>query len=126
MRCRVRGSIIEDEPRDAKLLWKRELSDLLGEKRRAEIISLEGVVPISGDASDLHILPNGLLGMLVKPLLQVVFVLWLLMLLLGSFMYMAAAGVFFIMDPITPLVIEYVPQILVDRWGSLAVLGWWT
>ena len=39
---------------------------------------------------------------------------------------MAATGAFFVMDPITPLIIEEVPQIPLNRWGSLALLGWWT
>ena len=38
---------------------------------------------------------------------------------------MAAVGAFFI-DPITPLAIEDVPQILLNRRRSLAVLGRWT
>ena len=124
--CRVQGSIIKDEPRDAELLWEGELSDLLRKRRCAEIVSLKGVVPVWGDASDLHILVNGLLDLLVQPLLQVVLVFRLLALLLGSFMQMVAAGAFFVVDPITPLVIEDVPQILLDRWRSLAVLGWRT
>ena len=49
--------------------------------------------------------------MLVKPLLQLVVVFWLLTLLLGACVYMAAAGVFFIVDPITTLFIEDVPQV---------------
>ena len=80
----------------------------MGERRRAEIVSVEGAVPISGDASDLHILPNGLLDLLVKPFLQVALTLRLLALFLGFFMQMAAAGAF-IIDPVTPLVVEDVP-----------------
>ena len=49
--------------------------------------------------------------MLIEPLLQVVFVLWLLSLLLGVFMYMAAVGVFYVVDSIAPLVIEDVPEV---------------
>ena len=78
IRYRIRGPIIEDEPRDVELLWKREVSDLLRERRRAEIFCLEGAEPISGDASDLHILPNRLLDLMVKPLPQVAIVLRLL------------------------------------------------
>ena len=62
--------------------------------------------------------------MLVKPLLQLVVILWLLTLLLRAFVYMVAAGVFYVVDPITPLIIKDVPQIYLR--GSLALLGWWT
>ena len=41
-------------------------------------------------------------------------------------MYMAAAGVFFVVDPITPLIIEDVPQVPLVGRRSLAVLGWRT
>ena len=47
-----------------------EFLDLPGERRRTYFINLEGAVPISGDSSGLHVLPDGLLDMLVKPLLQ--------------------------------------------------------
>ena len=49
--------------------------------------------------------------MLVKPLLKLVVVFRLLTLLLGASVYMAAAGVFFIVGPITPLIIEDAPQV---------------
>ena len=125
MRCRVRCSIIEDEPRDVELLWKRKLSDLLREGRRAEVFCFECAVPVLGDASDLHIFPNRLLDLLVKPFLQVALTLLLLALLLRFFMQVAAAGAF-IIDPVTPLVVEDVPQILLGRRRSLAVPERWT
>ena len=108
MRCKVRGSIIEDEPRDVELLWKRKLSDLMREGRRAEILCFKGVVPISGDANDLHILPNRLLDLLVKPFLQVALILRLLALLLGFFVHMAVARAF-IINSVTPLIVEDMP-----------------
>ena len=67
---------------------------------------------VSGDTSSLHILTNNLLDMPVEPLLQLDLVFRLLTPLLGACTYMAAAGAFFIMDPITPLIIEDVPQVL--------------
>ena len=66
---------------------------------------------MSGDTSGLHVLTNGLLDVLVKPLLQLGIVFRLLMLLLRACMYMAAAGAFFIVDPITPLIMKDVPQV---------------
>ena len=66
---------------------------------------------------------NGLLDLLVQPLLQLVLVFRLLTLLLGPFVYMAAAGTFFVVDPITPLVIEDVPQILLTDGGARPCLG---
>ena len=121
MRCRVRGSIIEDEPRDVELFWKRKLSDLRRERERAKILCFKGVVPLSGDASDLHILTNRLFDLLVKQLLQVAFTLWLLALLLGFFVQMAASQAF-IINSVTPLVIEDMPLILLGRRRNLAVL----
>ena len=41
-------------------------------------------------------------------------------------MHMAAAGVFFSVDPITPLIIEDVPQVPLVGRRSLAVPGWST
>ena len=41
-------------------------------------------------------------------------------------MLVAAAGVFFSVDPITPLIIEDVPQVLLVGRRSLAVPGWRT
>ena len=108
MRCRVQSSIIEDEPWDVELFWKRKISDLLREGRRSEILCFEGVEPISGDASNLHILPNLLLDMMVKPFLQVAIVLRLLAQLLGSFVHMAAARAL-IINSVTPVVIQDVP-----------------
>ena len=63
--------------------------------------------------------------MIVKPLLQVALIFWLLTLLLGAFVQMDATGAF-VVDPVTPLVIEDVPQILLDLWRSPVVLGRWT
>ncbi|XXG87666.1 hypothetical protein AAC387_Pa11g2297 [Persea americana] len=108
MRCGVRGSIIEDKPQDVELLRKRKLSDLLREERRVEILYFEGALLISSDASDLHILPNRLLDMLVKPFLQVALILRLLALLLGFLVQMTAARAF-IINLVTPLVIEDMP-----------------
>ena len=63
---------------------------------------------ILGDASDLHILQNRLLDLLVKPFLQVALTLWLLARLIGFFFQMAAARAF-IINSVTPLVIEEMP-----------------
>ena len=44
-----------------------------------------------------------------------VLVLWLLTLLLGAFVDMVAAGAFFVVDPIMPLIIKDVPQVPLDQ-----------
>ena len=87
-----------------------ELSDIPGERRCARVFSFKGAILVSGDTSSLHILTDSLLDMPVEPLLQLDLVFGLLTLLLGSCTYMAAAGAFFIMDLIMPL-IEDVPQV---------------
>ena len=66
---------------------------------------------MSGDTSGLHVLTNGLLDVLVKPLLQLGIVFSLLALLLEAYMYMATTRAFFIVDPIMSLIIEDVPQV---------------
>ncbi|KAJ8624789.1 hypothetical protein MRB53_033319 [Persea americana] len=60
------------------------------------------------------------------PLLELLFVFWYLTLLLWLFMHMAATGVFFSVDPITPLIIENMPQVPLVSRRSLAVPGWRT
>ena len=62
----------------------------------------------------------------VEPLLELLLVFWYLALLLWPFMHMATAGVFFVVDPVTPLIIEDVPQVSLVGRRSLAVLGWRT
>ena len=108
MHCRVRGPIVEDEPRDIKLLWKKKVSDLLREGRHTEILCFEGVEPILGEASNFHILPDHLLDLMVKPLPQVPIVLRLLAQPLGSFIQMVATRAF-VTNSVTPFVIQDVP-----------------
>ena len=64
--------------------------------------------------------------MLVEPLLELLVVFWYLALFLRAFMYMATVEVFFAVDPITPHIIEDVPQVSFVGWRNLAVLGWRT
>ena len=108
--CKVRGSIVQDEPWDVELLREGELSNIPGERRCACVFSFKGAVLVSGDTSSLHILADSLLDMPVEPLLRLGLVFRQLTLLLGACMYTAAARAFFIVDPITPL-IEDVPQV---------------
>ena len=123
---RVRGSIIQGEPRDVELLREGVLSDLPGERKCAYVFSFKGVVLVSGDTSSLHILANSLLDLPVNPLLELFFVFWYPPLLLWLYMLVAAAGVLFSVDPITPLTIEDVPQVPPVARRSLAVPGWRT
>ena len=103
-----------------------ELSDIPGERRCARVFSFKGVALVSGDTSSLHILTNSLLDLLVNPLLELLFVFWYPPLLLWLYMLVAAAGVFFSVDPITPPIIEDVPQVPPMARRSLAVPGWRT
>ena len=91
MRCRVRSPIVKDEPRDTKFLWKRKVSDLLREGRCAKIFYVVVVKPISGKASNFHVLPDRLLDLSIKPFSQVTIVLWPLARPLWNFMEMTAA-----------------------------------
>ena len=100
--------IIEDEPQDTKLLWKRKVSDLLRERRRAEIFCVEGVEPISSEVSNFHILPNCLLDLVVKPFPQVTIVLRLLAQLLRFFIQVDAAPVF-VINSVASLIVQNVP-----------------
>ena len=106
---RVRGSIIQGEPRDVELLGEGVLSDLPGERRCACVFSFKGAALVSGDTSSLHIQANSLLDLLIDPLLELLLVFWYPPLLLWLYMLMAAAGILFSVDPITPLIIEDVP-----------------
>ena len=65
---RVRGSVIQGEPRDAELLGECIFSYLPRERRRASVLSFEGGVLVSVDTSSLHILADRLLHLLVDPL----------------------------------------------------------
>ena len=126
MSCRVRGSIVQDEPREVKLLREGEPSDVPGEWRCAGVFGFKSVVLVSSNTSGLHILADGLLDMPVKPLFHLCLVFGQPTLLFGVCTYTAAAGAFFIVDPITPLS-EDVPQVpLMGRRWSLVVPGWRT
>ena len=122
----VQGSIIQSEPRDVELLGEGVLSDLPGERRCACVFSFKGATLVSGDTSSLHILANSLLDLPVDPLLELLLVFWYPPLLLWLYMLVAAAGVFFSVDPITHLIIEDVPQVSLVGRRSLAVPGWRT
>ena len=119
--CRVRGSIVQGEPWDAELLREGVFPNISGERRCASVFSFKSAVLVSGDTSSLHILADSLVDMLVNPLLELLVIFWYLALLLWPFMHMAAAGVFFAMDPITPLIIEDVPQVSLVGRRSLAM-----
>ncbi|XXG88873.1 hypothetical protein AAC387_Pa12g1020 [Persea americana] len=123
---RVRGSIIQGEPWDVELLREGILSDLPRERRRAHVFNFKGAALVSGDTSILHILASGLLDLLVNPLLKLLLVFWYPPWLFWLYMPMVAARVFFSVDPITPLIIEDVPQVPSVAQRSLAVLGWRT
>ena len=69
MSRRVRGSIIQSEPRDAELLGERVFSYLPRERRRASVLGFEGAKLVSDDTNSLYILTDSLLHPLVDPLL---------------------------------------------------------
>lgn len=81
---------------------------------------------VSSDTSSLHIQANGLLDLPVDPLLELLFVFWYPPLLLRLHTLVAAPGVLFSADPITPFIIEDVPQVSPVARRSLAVPGWRT
>ena len=91
VRYRVLGLVVEDEPRDTKFFWKREVSDLLREGRCTEILYVIGIEPIPGKADNFHIMSDCLFDLSVKPFPQVVVILWPLAWLLRIFIQMAAA-----------------------------------
>ena len=91
VRCKVRGPVVEDEPRDIKSFWKRESPDLLKEGRCIESLYVIGIEPISGKADNFHILSDCLFDLSVKPFPQIVVILWPLAQLLRIFIQMTAA-----------------------------------
>ena len=107
---RVRGPVVQGEPRDAELLGECVFSNLPREGRRASIFSFEGGILVSVDASSLHIPADSLLHLLVDPLLQL-FILRPLALLFWPFVNVTAAGAFFSLVSVTPLTVEDVPQV---------------
>ena len=88
---RVQGPVLEDEPWDTKVLWKREAPDLLREGRYTEILCVIGIEPISGKADNFHILSDCLFDLSVKPFPQVIVFLWPLERLLRIFIQMVVA-----------------------------------
>ena len=107
---RVRGSVIQGEPRDAELLGECIFSYLPRERRRASFLSFKGGILISVDTGSLHVLTDRLLHLLVDPLLQLL-IFRDLALLLRPFVHVAAAGAFFSLVSVTPLTVEDVPQV---------------
>ena len=85
--------------RDVELLGEGVLSDLPGERRCACVFSFKGAALVSGNTSGLHILTNSLLDLPVDPLLELLLVFWYPPLLLWLYMLVAAARVFFSVDP---------------------------
>ena len=108
---RVRGPVIQGEPRDAELLRECIFSYLPRERRRASVLGFKGGILVSVDTSSLHIQADCLLHLLVDPLLQLL-IFRDLALLLRPFVHVAAAGAFFSLVPVTPLTVEDVPQVL--------------